>query len=268
MPIVSIQRPKRPVFEAQMETVHQWCELRAERLQEIITQIGIPLQYWTSVVDLNPTTHPFTLQFLHLGLAFASYVNQPIKHILACPRPTAYSSAVQPVINPRRFAAFPSGHATEAFLVARLLQRVMGVSSHIISEAGKQEITPVELQLQRLATRIANNRVVAGVHFPVDATAGRMVAETLVEYLIARSESAPATEKSPASHWYSRGFLGHKFEDNHLLFRPEEPLSEKQGVPHFSPSERQDLPSTQSGNFSGILHFVWKKAREEWGGNA
>jgi hypothetical protein len=63
----------------------------------------------------------------------------------------------------------------EAFLIARLLQRIINSKQH----------GDLDTLLQRLAARIANNRIVAGVHFHIDSVGGRMVAESLAEYFIA-----------------------------------------------------------------------------------
>ena len=72
--------------------------------------------------------------------------------------------------------AYPSGHATQAFMLARLLDGLLGLSIHAPSKA---------LQLYRQASRIATNRVVAGVHFPVDSVAGRLLGHVIAEYVLA-----------------------------------------------------------------------------------
>ena len=143
------------------------------------------MQYWASIMDLNPTTTPFTLELMALAYTFGSAITQPCKHTLGCPRPESYSPSVQPVINPRRFGAFPSGHAMEAFMTARLLQLVSNQKAPQLP-GGKDKEPRLEQQLQRLAMRIADNRIVAGVHFPIDSTAGRMLGETLATYIAYR----------------------------------------------------------------------------------
>ena len=184
--------------------------LREERLQELITQIGIPVQYWASIMDLNPTTTPFTLELMALAYTFGSAITQPCKHTLGCPRPESYSPSVQPVINPRRFGAFPSGHAMEAFMTARLLQLVSNQKAPQLP-GGKDKEPRLEQQLQRLAMRIADNRIVAGVHFPIDSTAGRMLGETLATYIAYRCGNRASKS------WIARKFNGSQRERTERL---------------------------------------------------
>lgn len=188
-PIFQITRPTRDCFEAQVDSVYQHIDLRPERVAEITTQISVPMQYWASILDLNPVDHAFTLEVLSVALAGLSHVNQYAKHTFSCPRPAAYSPSIQPIIKPRRFSAYPSGHAAEAFLVARLLQVMARQSSpkpNIPGARPRADAYSLSTHLQRLAARIADNRVVAGVHFPIDSTAGRIVGESFADYFLFR----------------------------------------------------------------------------------
>lgn len=212
-PIFKLVRPPRKCFEDQVDSVYQHIDLRPERLNEITSQIGIPMQFWASILDLNPVDHHYTLELLTVALAGLSHVNQYAKHTLACQRPVAYSPSIQPIINPRRFAAFPSGHAAEAFLIARLLQAIAGQPKKRRKRA--EDAYSLETHLQRLAARIADNRVVAGVHFPIDSTAGRMVGECFADYFLFRC-SAPRNDGSPERQdkWQPREFNGRNFYES------------------------------------------------------
>lgn len=272
--IFSMSRPPQEVFAAQLKQVSDWTELRAERMPEIMSQMAVPLQYWSAVADLNPTTFRYTLEFLNLALALAAYLVQPAKHYLACPRPVAYSPGIQPIINAGRFAVFPSGHATEAFLVARLLQMLSAHAKTVdVDQPDGSSVVkehPFEAQLQRLAARIANNRVVAGVHFPIDAPAGRMVGETLAEYLVCRCGAT--------TQWVPRGFQGSVLRkasaDVVRGFSRSEPMDQIQAAGKPVPEYFEDNTGTVSaptrtdslvpGASHGLLTHLWKQAREEW----
>lgn len=212
-PIFKLVRPPRKCFEDQVDSVYQHIDLRPERLGEITSQIGVPMQFWASILDLNPVDHSHTLELLAVALAGLSHVNQYAKHSLACQRPVAYAPSIQPIINPRRFGAFPSGHAAEAFLVARLLQVITGQPKK--RRTNLTDAYSLETHLQRLAGRIADNRVVAGVHFPMDSTAGRMVGECFADYFLFRC-GAPRNDKSLGSSdkWQALEFNGRNFHEN------------------------------------------------------
>ena len=63
--------------------------------------------------------------------------------------------------------AYPSGHATQAIVAARMLTEWTGKQGD---------------QLVKLATRVGRNREIAGLHFPSDTEAGFNLGSQLVDY--------------------------------------------------------------------------------------
>ena len=77
--------------------------------------------------------------------------------------------------------AYPSGHASRAYLIAFILG----------------ELQPDRADLYLVdAARIARNREVAGVHYPSDAVAGKMLAEQFFAALKADAELGPLLENA------------------------------------------------------------------------
>jgi hypothetical protein len=107
-------------------------------------------------------------------------------------------------------------------------------------------------QLERLAARIAVNRTVAGLHYPVDSAVGRLLGTALSAFMVARCKGEKIHE---------RGFDGAKFH------------GAKGHVIDFDP--RVSMADNQSGYYelfagshtvaaSPLLQFMWGKAADEW----
>jgi hypothetical protein len=171
-------RPTVADFQKQTEVVNDYVDLRGDRGQEIIDQIGGNIGYMTPILPMVPGRMDKTLELLALVQALAAHVAQQAKHLLACRRPHAYSGQLQPMIPTPGHGALPSGHATEAHALAETLAR-------LVPAAKKPKDTDRMLMAQ--AARIAVNRTVAGLHFPADSYAGMVLGYYVADIVAARA---------------------------------------------------------------------------------
>jgi hypothetical protein len=262
--IVSIIRPSITTFGAQLDRVLHWAVLREDRSSEILTQVVPPVGYTTSILGLNEDSHKYTIELLTTAQRFAMMVLMRVKHGFACPRPHEYSPLVQPMIEAPPFSAFPSGHATETYMFATVV-RLLTQSSRWTSL--------LDLQLQKLAARVATNRVIAGLHFPVDTMAGRMLGETLGEFFVHlcvdRCDAIAGHVAGPG--WTERTFDGIRvnalsdfdpFERMDDIAdsapsggpQPAGPYAANVGRPRHQPKQ----PASCS-----VLQWLWERARTE-----
>ena len=83
------------------------------------------------------------------------------KHRFQRARPTQLSDELHAIIPIPGHAAYPSGHATEMNFTARFLSRLAPACA---------------ADYRDIATRVARNREIAGVHYPSDSRAGARIA--------------------------------------------------------------------------------------------
>jgi acid phosphatase (class A) len=96
-------------------------------------------------------------------------------------RPSVLDSRIHPAIPMPAWPAYPSGHATVAFSYAFVLQELMPT---------KREA------LLKEAFAIGRHREVAGVHFPSDTSAAKLVARQVVDLLCEQPKFREDFEKS------------------------------------------------------------------------
>jgi hypothetical protein len=243
--IAEIGRPQKATFEAQIPMVLSWAELRGERATEIMAQIDPPYAFWSSIVYMHPTRTKRTFELINIVLQFCVYVEMRFKHALACWRPVECNAQVQPMITTPGHGSFPSGHATQAFAVAHVLKSLLKL---------KPAHAAIIEQLDRQAARIATNRVVAGVHFPVDSMAGRMLGVALAEYFVGRCTGG---KPFPGRKFIAAGIDGAATTD----FNPFNAAQASLAAPP-SPFYSQ-TPSGTIGP-SPLMKHVWDAARDEW----
>ena len=143
----------------------------------------------------------------------------------------------------------PSGHATEAFTLASVLWEVLRHAKNRVYREPQWGD-----QLMRLAARIAINRTVAGVHFPVDSAAGCLLGLTLGQYFAARCRGA-----RDYSSWK---FEGSRFSGDFDWRDLYDVEHARQKAPVFVKALGDQPLEKDPG--APNLEFLWKKAVEEW----
>ncbi|MGC4393960.1 phosphatase PAP2 family protein [Hydrogenophaga sp. T2] len=249
--LVTLTGPDERLIQQQLQLVAAYADLRPDRALEITEQQGYPVAFWASVIGLTSHRHAKTLQLIELAYNVAAPIIQRIKVAFSITRPDEFSPQIQAMIATPGHGAWPSGHATEGFLIAVLLQKLLDAAAPPQgTQPGNGEAC--REQLQRLAARIAVNRTVAGVHYPIDSAAGRLLGTALAEFIVARATGGKVHE---------RGF-------HSALFR------EADGAPKdFSLDDPMDLPSGQPYTRAAqgkrvpegpLLSWLWQEALKEW----
>ena len=92
------------------------------------------------------------------------------KHLFACRRPDEVDTRILPLIPTPGHGAYPSAHAAQAFAMAEVMTALIRATPGFYPDTE----TRVDLMF-RQAHRIAVNRTVAGVHFPMDSAVGALL---------------------------------------------------------------------------------------------
>lgn len=241
--LIVITRPGLDVLKQQAQRVAERMPERLmpksddlanrERLAEIAVQVAPPLAFWCAVLPLHPDRMPRTMELIDLMLLMSSFAVQRFKHALAVSRPHQVDARIFPAILTPAHASLPSGHATEAYAIASLLAALLG------PPAGAPGVD-LERRLFLLAARIADNREVAGLHYPIDTQAGRLLGTVLADYLVARCTGLAC---------HSAAFNGHAMQ------------AADPAAPQLEPRDGAAYPIRPSDT----LAWLWQRARLEWG---
>jgi hypothetical protein len=181
-----------------------------------------------------------------------------MKHALACRRPHEFSPQIQPMIVTPSHGTMPSGHSTETFASALVLWNLLKASGiKPYAEAAWGE------ELMRLAARVAINRTVAGVHFPVDSAAGCVLGLTLGSYMTVRCTGGAYTPWKFDGTAYPLPSVGNPPPNDgdfywHELFKVS--TAQQKATGYATPIGTGALAADQSP----ILSRLWTKALGEW----
>ena len=174
--IATLVRPTEEKFAEELDQVLSWAEHREERMPEILSQIDNQTAFFAALTGINPQRHPWTFEWLAAALSLVIPVEVRFKHGFGCARPVKYSPYVQPIITTPGHGTYPMGHAAQAYMLADVLKKLLKLNN----AAGEL--------LDRLANRISENRIIAGVHFPVDHVGGKQLGNAMATYFLEKCE--------------------------------------------------------------------------------
>jgi hypothetical protein len=136
---------------------------RADALAEILSQSNEFISYFLNMMTARPGAYPATTRVLSVASLVGTFVAMYFKNLYSRPRPSQLCPALLPPIEIPGHASFPSGHSTQAHLMALCMNDVFNRL--------QQQTTMVD-DLWTLADCIARNREIAGLHYSSDTAAG------------------------------------------------------------------------------------------------
>jgi membrane-associated phospholipid phosphatase len=185
--LISLTPPESEKIAEQMAELRNAMDLRGDRLNEILSQSDGFSAFFMAQMPYGLNRRPYTVHLIGALYDTVIGVEQRMKHLCSVPRPIDLSPRIQPIIATPGHSAYPSGHATEAFAHATILAAlhlsattpaeglIDAVLAKLSPAVESAPVTDPVILLYRLAARIADNRTIAGVHYPVDSAHGALL---------------------------------------------------------------------------------------------
>jgi hypothetical protein len=181
---------KHAAVQAEINTLLDMARFeRADALVEIFGEKDEFVSYFMALMMATPGSRPKTYRVLHMANLFAAFTVMHFKAKFKRQRPSQLCPALLPPLPVPGHAAYPSGHSTQAHLIAHCAGLVLPAPVRPVLQAN----------LDALADRIARNREIAGVHYPSDTAAGVTLAKGIAALLDADLAKYQAKQKKPAS---------------------------------------------------------------------
>jgi hypothetical protein len=159
---------------------------RERRRAEILDEAVRPPPYYKHGLFMDDIRRPLTAAVFQTAVSWSVPFIMYFKHQWKRPRPSQVDPAISPMIECPHHPAFPSGHSTQAHLVALVIGSISGR-------------TDVRDTLWEKAHRIAQNREYAGLHYASDSACGIKLAEAL--YPLFETEHAGAMYAARQREW-------------------------------------------------------------------
>jgi hypothetical protein len=255
-PFYKLSRPNITCFEDQLKFMRDYMDQRPDRAAEIMSQLGFPTPYFMMILGLQASPNHNTMELITITQVLAAHVAMLVKHHLACRRPDRLGAKVMPMIPTPAHGSFPSAHATEAFAVAEVLKTLIkNVENYPDFEKPDKAVASVEhlsdlekrqKLIDKLAERIAVNRTVAGMHYPIDSWAGAILGRAVGQIVLSKCGAGSTIE--------AYDYRAHA----HCDFFVDEFV--KGENPPFGVHQKDSVTVASSDLFA----WLWKKARKEF----
>jgi membrane-associated phospholipid phosphatase len=171
-------------IDNELQELVKLIEYRPGVMSEAMAQLTNPWAYFRGILMCNSSSAPATHALVQIAAHIGQFQAMHYKMHYNRPRPSQYSPALLPPIDVPGHASYPSGHATESMLIALCLEQVLpaAASTPTLLAGGSAPDNPPppnpgKSPLQQMASRIARNREVLGLHFASDSKAGRLLAQ-------------------------------------------------------------------------------------------
>jgi membrane-associated phospholipid phosphatase len=173
---------------------------RPDRALEILDQATGQgaLHYWTGMLHIDQSKDRSSFLLMLVARKIGEYVAMGLKNHYLMRRPAQVYPLIMPLIDGPDTPSFPSSHSLQAHLITGVLKLALTPSVPPPSVFPPPGPPPPPCAttadaLDVLADRVAYNREVAGVHYPMDTLAGYFSAIQCLNHLILLLQpSAPA----------------------------------------------------------------------------
>lgn len=152
-----------------------------------------------NILHYNSHSHPLTADLVATVVTIGWDVAQFYKEKYGRVRPSVIDPTIKPLIRIPGHASYPSGHSTQAHLVADAL-------SHLIRDFDEsydpkfKNVRKFATPLRAAAARVGENREWAGVHYASDTKAGEDLAEDIWD-LVASNENFQKLIEEARREW-------------------------------------------------------------------
>ena len=145
-------------LKAELDELQDLMDYRQGVMAEALAQLNNLVVYWSGLLMFNKASHRATYRLAQIALRVAQFQamhykfnpGTPTAPLKPRPRPSQLSPSLMPPIDVPGHASYPSGHATESYLLAGMLAQVMPAAASTETHIGHPDSTPLRRLAQEL----------------------------------------------------------------------------------------------------------------------